>query len=176
MAAVRFYLLGVNRRPVFDAQVWQHILSQLRAALLARPDSVEVCRGNYGRFGAIEDCRALRNGVVRDPLNHVEAGIAGNILPPLAAPLRQPQPRSAAARVGPCALGCVSSAGRAHGLQSWHGMPATWGVAVGLLGPDCFAEDEVLGSLDADAVLCTKHYRYASRICGSAVLQPDAPT
>ena len=55
-------------------------------------------------------------------------------------------------------------------------MPTAWGVAVAMLGGEHFDEDAVLRDLDADSVLCAKHYRYACRIVGNAVLQPDAPT
>ena len=61
-------------------------------------------------------------------------------------------------------------------------MPASWGVAVGMLGAEHFAEDAVLCNLDDDAVLCAKHYRHVSRAIGRALLLPadaeasDAPT
>ena len=56
------------------------------------------------------------------------------------------------------------------------GLPAAWGVATGLLGDDFFADDAVLGDIDADAVLCARHYRHACRVLDRAVVQPDAPT
>ena len=176
MSAVGFYLPGVNRRPIMPRAMWQHVLQQLRAALTARPDDVAVCRGNFGRFGGLDDCRSLRSSVRRDGLDYVQAALAGNILPPLAVAARRPQPRSRGARTGPCALGCASSAGRAHGLQAWHGMPAAWGVAAGLLGADFFADDAIIGCLDDDSVLCAKHYRHVTRALGKAVVQSaDAP-
>jgi len=176
MSAVGFYLPGIDRRPILPSGTWQNILQQLRAALLARPDSAAVCRGNFGRFGALLACRDLRTDVKRDGLSHVEAALAGRVILQPATAARQPQPRSCKARVGPCALGCVSSAGRANGLQTWHGLPAAWGVATGLLGDDFFADDAVLGGIDADAVPCARHYRHACRASDRAVLQPDAPT
>ena len=57
-------------------------VEQLRAALMARPDNVTVCRGSFERFGAVDDRRSLRSGVLRDGLNHVQVGIAGQVLPP----------------------------------------------------------------------------------------------
>ena len=64
-------------------------------------------------------------------------------------------------------------------------MPAAWGVAVSMLSADFFADDDVLACLEADSVLCAKHYRYVSRALCRAAIPPaddsmppavDAPT
>ena len=55
-------------------------------------------------------------------------------------------------------------------------MPAAWGVAIGMLGDEHFADDAVISALQDDSVLCSKHYRYVCRAIGHAVAQPDAPT
>ena len=174
-SAVGFYLPGVNRRPILPAELWAQILSQMRAAR-TRDD---VTRSNFGvgHYLTLSDRQWV--SIFRDPLLHIDAGIAGMVVPIVEAPIRcRRQRQDALNRSGPCAFGCTSTSGTSNGADSWHVVPNAW---YDLVGTDAFEQlddNDIVRCIDDSSTLCTKHYRQASRRIAAlcAVIASDAPT
>ena len=115
-------------------------------------------------------------------MEHIQAGIAGEVLPVLSQEVRQTQSRRTTAREGPCVFGCETSAGRANGLQTWHDLPKSWMRAVETAAVDLIPDDSVLAMIDQGDILCSRHYRQVCRGIDDLLLRhrhtepSDAPT